>query len=359
MSAEIELKGVSKRFGTVTAVDDVSLTVESGELLTLLGPSGCGKTTLLRLLSGFESPSSGSILVGGVDVTAVQPNKRDINQVFQSYALCPHLTVWDNIAFGLRMRGDAAPEIETKVKAAVALVSLEGMEGRYAHQLSGGQRQRVALARAIVPEPRVLLLDEPLSALDAKLRREMQVELKRLQRKLGLTTILVTHDQEEALAMSDRIAVMHAGRVEQLGSGVEVYNGPRTAFVAQFLGESNLLKATVMATSGAGTSLRTAEGWLLVGSPAAENGPPEGAEVTISIRPERLKLSREPRHTNSIMGKVIERTFLGASARLVLEGDHGRRLTVVAPEESKDQCCALGEEWFCCFEPADVVLLKH
>jgi len=195
MSAEIELKGVSKRFGTVTAVDDVSLTVESGELLTLLGPSGCGKTTLLRLLSGFESPSSGSILVGGVDVTAVQPNKRDINQVFQSYALFPHLTVWDNIAFGLRMRGDAAPEIETKVKAAVALVSLEGMEGRYAHQLSGGQRQRVALARAIVPEPRVLLLDEPLSALDAKLRREMQVELKRLQRKLGLTTILVTHDR--------------------------------------------------------------------------------------------------------------------------------------------------------------------
>jgi spermidine/putrescine transport system ATP-binding protein len=359
MSAAIELRGISKRFGTVTAVDDVSLTVESGELLTLLGPSGCGKTTLLRLLSGFESPSSGSVLVGGVDVTDVPPNKRDINQVFQSYALFPHLTVWDNIAFGLRMRGDAASDISTKVKAAIALVSLEGMEGRYTHQISGGQRQRVALARAIVPEPRVLLLDEPLSALDAKLRREMQVELKRLQRKLGLTTILVTHDQEEALAMSDRIAVMHAGRVEQLGSGVDVYNNPRTAFVAQFLGESNLLKATVMATSVGGTALRTAEGWLIVGSPAAENGSPEGTEVTISLRPERLKVSPESRPTNSIRATVIERTFLGASVRLVLEADHERRLTVVAPEDSSGHSCAVGEECFCCFEPADVVLLKH
>ncbi|HZZ20190.1 MAG TPA: ABC transporter ATP-binding protein, partial [Opitutaceae bacterium] len=331
MSASIELRSISKRFGKVAAVDNVSLKVESGELLTLLGPSGCGKTTILRLLSGFESPTEGSILIGGEDVTGVPPNKRDINQVFQSYALFPHLTVRENIGFGLRMRRDAAPAIKDKVASAISLVSLGGMEDRYPHQLSGGQRQRVALARAIVPEPRVLLLDEPLSALDAKLRREMQVELKVLQRKLGLTTILVTHDQEEALAMSDRIAVMHAGRVEQLGTGKEVYHEPRTEFVAQFLGESNLVRARVVAVSQIGTALRTTDGWLLTAATPLGFVPAEGDEIIVSIRPERVRLSGNSGELNSISVRIMERTFLGASLRLVVEADSGRRLTVVAP----------------------------
>jgi spermidine/putrescine transport system ATP-binding protein len=358
MSATIELRGITKRFGSVNAVDDVTLKVESGELVTLLGPSGCGKTTLLRLLSGFERPSSGTILVGGVDVTAIPPNKRDINQVFQSYALFPHLTVWDNIAFGLKMRGEASTEIQRKVKSAVELVALDGMERRYAHQLSGGQRQRVALARAIVPEPRVLLLDEPLSALDAKLRREMQAELKGLQRKLGLTTILVTHDQDEALAMSDRIAVMHAGRIEQLGTGKEVYNGPKTEFVAQFLGESNLLRCKVVASSHGTTALRTTEGWLITGTSTTDLGSIEGADITVSIRPERIKLSNEELRTNSVAVRIVDRTFLGASLRIVAESTSGRRLCMLTPDEAEAADAKIGDGLFCYFEPSDVILLS-
>ena len=238
----IEIESVTKRFGGFTAVDDVSLGVCAGEFLTLLGPSGCGKTTLLRLLSGFETPDAGTIRIAGRDETHLAPYRRNVNQVFQSYALFPHLSARDNIAFGLRMRKTPKDETRRRVAEAVELVALRGFEERMPHQLSGGQRQRVALARALVPNPAVLLLDEPLSALDAKLRKQMQVELKRLQKRLGMTFVFVTHDQEEALTMSDRIAVMDRGRIVQLGTPAEIYHRPGDAFVADFVGEANLLR---------------------------------------------------------------------------------------------------------------------
>ena len=355
MSDPIELRGLTKRFGSVTAVDDVSLQVGAGELLTLLGPSGCGKTTLLRLLSGFEQPTAGAILVAGVDVTGLAPYRRDINQVFQSYALFPHLTVRENIAFGLRMQRVGRAESAARVAEAIALVSLEGLESRYPHQLSGGQRQRVALARAVVPRPRVLLLDEPLSALDAKLRREMQVELRRLQQKVGVTTILVTHDQEEALAMSDRIAVMNAGRVEQLGTGEEVYHRPRTPFVAGFLGESNLLPVRVVAARGHEVELQSADGWrLTVTSPAPCAA---GEARLISVRPERVRLARAAPGGPALPGRILEATFLGATVRLVVEMESRQRLTVLSPETGATGAAEPGAVVDCTFDPADAVLL--
>ena len=243
----IEIQAVTKRFGDFTAVNDINLHIKAGEFITLLGPSGCGKTTLLRMLSGFETPDEGLIRIGGEDVTHLAPYRRNVNQVFQSYALFPHMTVRENIGFGLRMQKVAAAEAAKRIEEVVALVALQGFEDRKPSQLSGGQRQRVALARAIVPRPSVLLLDEPLSALDAKLRGQMQIELKRLQKHLGMTFVFVTHDQEEALTMSDRIAVFNKGRLEQLGTATEIYHQPRTAFVADFIGEANLLPAEFVA----------------------------------------------------------------------------------------------------------------
>jgi spermidine/putrescine transport system ATP-binding protein len=359
MSDSIELAGLSKRFGDVVAVDDVTLTVQPGELLTLLGPSGCGKTTLLRLLSGFERPSSGSISIGGTDVTALPPHLRDINQVFQSYALFPHMTVRENIAFGLRMQRCEPAKITRKVDAVIALVALEGLESRFAHELSGGQRQRVALARAIVPEPRVLLLDEPLSALDAKLRREMQVEIKQLQRKIGLTTILVTHDQEEALAMSDRIAVMRAGRIEQMGAGKQVYHLPRSAYVADFLGESNLMRARIVEATGFDVVLETEEGWRVTARMDAPQPLRPGAMRTISARPEKLRIVLErPEDGNAVSGRVIEKTFLGATVRIVVEIAPKRRLTLLVADGDLSGDAVLGDEVICVCDPGDVVLLE-
>jgi putative spermidine/putrescine transport system ATP-binding protein len=242
-SAAIKLQEVTKSFdGKVIAVDGVTLDIEAGEFFSLLGPSGCGKTTSLRMIAGFEMPDSGRVHVGGRDITDLPVHKRDMGMVFQSYALFPHRTVAQNVAFGLRMREVSKPEIERRVAAALAQVALTGLEDRRPGQLSGGQQQRVALARALVIEPRVLLCDEPLGALDRKLRQQMQFELKELQRRLGVTLVFVTHDQEEALAMSDRIAVMSRGRVEQVGSPTEIYERPRTRFVADFIGEINLLE---------------------------------------------------------------------------------------------------------------------
>ena len=242
-SAAIRLDQVTKVFdGKVIAVDQVTLDIAAGEFFSLLGPSGCGKTTSLRMIAGFEMPDSGRVHVGGQDITDVPVHRRDMGMVFQSYALFPHRTVAENVAFGLRMRDVAKPEIARRVAAALAQVALTGLEDRKPGQLSGGQQQRVALARALVVEPRVLLCDEPLGALDRKLRQQMQFELKELQRRLGVTLVFVTHDQEEALAMSDRIAVMNAGRVEQVGAPTEIYERPRTRFVADFIGEINILE---------------------------------------------------------------------------------------------------------------------
>ena len=242
-SATIKLEQVTKTFdGRVVAVDDVTLDIEAGEFFSLLGPSGCGKTTSLRMIAGFELPDSGRVHVGGRDITDLPVHRRDMGMVFQSYALFPHRTVAENVAFGLRMREVPKPDIARRVKAALALVELTGLEERKPAQLSGGQQQRVALARALVVEPPVLLCDEPLGALDRKLRQQMQFELKELQKRLGVTLVFVTHDQEEALAMSDRIAVMNKGRVEQVGAPTEIYERPRTRFVADFIGEINILE---------------------------------------------------------------------------------------------------------------------
>jgi spermidine/putrescine transport system ATP-binding protein len=319
----VELRDIHKSFGTFQAAKGVSLSIRGGEFLTLLGPSGCGKTTLLRMISGFETPDSGSVWLDGQDVTGLPPYKRDVNQVFQSYALFPHLSVADNVAFGLRVRHVPREEMRKRVAAAVELVSLAGMENRKPHQLSGGQRQRVALARALVCEPKVLLLDEPLSALDAKLRRAMQVELKQLQTRVGITFVFVTHDQEEALTMSDRIAVMNGGLVEQLGTPAEVYHRPATAFVATFLGQANLLNCRV--TDRAGGGVVTSDGFALRCDPAVL---PATDEVLLMIRPEKVRLSAEPAG-DSVPVSAVDRLFRGAIEQVTVRTDGGAELTVV------------------------------
>src|SRR5688572_553282 len=260
----IEIRRVSKRFGAFTAVNDISLTIQAGEFITLLGPSGCGKTTLLRLLAGFETPDEGAVFLDGEDVSHVPPYRRSVNQVFQSYALFPHMTVKENVGFGLRMQNVPATEANNRIKDALASVSLSEQADKLPHQMSGGQRQRVALARAIVCRPKVLLLDEPLSALDAKLRHGMQLELKHLQRKLGLTFVFVTHDQEEALTMSDRIAIINKGRIEQLGNATEIYHRPKTPFAADFIGQANLLSGTIILRDATTATLRLDTGLELV-----------------------------------------------------------------------------------------------
>src|SRR3954462_15728053 len=263
----VELRGVTKRFDDFVAVDDLGLAVEPGEFFSLLGPSGCGKTTTLRMIAGFEKPDEGRVVIGGRDLTHVPVHHRDMSMVFQSYALFPHRTVAENVAFGLRMRKVAKHEPNARVAAALAQVKLEGYEERRPAELSGGQQQRVALARAIVIRPPVLLCDEPLGALDRKLRQAMQVELKELQRALGVTLVFVTHDQEEALAMSDRIGVMNAGRLEQVGAPAEIYDRPRTRFVAGFLGEVKLIEGTI-----SGGRFAAADGRGLP-APASGDGP--------------------------------------------------------------------------------------
>ncbi len=330
----IELRHVSKRFGNFTAVDDVCLKVEEGEFLTLLGPSGCGKTTLLRMMAGFETPDRGQVFLGGKDITGVPPYHRPINQVFQSYALFPHLSVRDNIAFGLRMQKVAKAEIADRVAEAVESVSLQGMEDRRPHQLSGGQRQRVALARALICRPKVLLLDEPLSALDAKLRHAMQMELKRLQRKLGLSFVFVTHDQEEALTMSDRIAVINRGQIEQLGPAIDVYHQPSTAFTADFIGESNLLPGVLLERNGEWGRVRLSDGleWRV-----RLPGFPEGIkDVLVSIRPEKIYISKKPITDAEMIfdARVEEEIFKGALDELWLRTEGGLKLTALVANES-------------------------
>ena len=283
-SIAVEARHVVKAFGqgdtAVRALDDVSVNIRTGEFFTLLGPSGCGKTTLLRLIAGFEMPSGGAILLEGADITTLPPNKRPVNTVFQSYALFPHLTVAENVGFGLQMLGRPKAEVAATTARMLALVKLEALAGRKTSQLSGGQQQRVALARALAPAPKVLLLDEPLSALDLKLRKEMQIELKRLQLETGITFIFVTHDQEEALTMSDRIGVMSAGKLQQVGTPKDIYNHPVNRFVASFIGESNFLPAT-----REGDRYRLDCG-ALIAAPAAKS-----ARVTLTVRPEQVRLA--------------------------------------------------------------------
>ncbi len=304
--AAVEIDGVTKRFDDVVAVDNVDLAIDDGEFFALLGPSGCGKTTTLRMIAGLDLPTTGSLRIFGEEVGMAPPDRRPVNTVFQAYALFPHMTVRQNIEFGLRMRRVRDPELSQRVAEAIAMVRLAGMEERRPDQLSGGQQQRVALARALVNQPKVLLLDEPLGALDLKLRQEMQQELKALQRTVGITFVFVTHDQEEALAMSERIGVMSEGRLLQVGTPREIYERPASRFVADFIGRTNLLEATV---DSAG-AVRLSSGARI----EAETSVPTGSEVAISLRPERTRL--QPRGSasadgHSLDGEVRDITYLG------------------------------------------------
>ena len=329
----VRLEAITKRFDRVVAVDAVSLAVRRGEFVCLLGPSGCGKTTTLRMIAGFVEPDAGTVFIDGDDVTTRPPNKRDIGMVYQSYALFPHMTVLDNVAFGLRMRRVAAPQVAERVRTALALVDLSGFEGRKPGQLSGGQQQRVALARAIVIQPTVLLLDEPLSNLDAKLRKRMQLELRALQRRVGITTIHVTHDQEEALTLADTIVILNDGRVEQIGKPREVYDRPRNPFVADFLGKSNFLRGRITAADPAAdvltfTSDRDEVLVIRGGGTLAA-----GTSVEAFIRPERVELRRpgDGPSENSLRGEVDQAIFTGSTVTIAVRTSTGRHLTVDRP----------------------------
>jgi spermidine/putrescine transport system ATP-binding protein len=303
----VRLENVSKAFKETVAVDDISLTIEENEFFSLLGPSGCGKTTTLRMIGGFEAPTRGRVFLGDRDVTDLPPYKRDVNTVFQSYALFPHLDVSENVAYGLKRRKVAAAQIDERVEEMLELVDLPGYGSREITQLSGGQQQRVALARALVNKPQVLLLDEPLGALDLKLRKQMQLELKRIQSEVGITFIYVTHDQDEAMTMSDRIAVMNAGRFEQIGAPQEMYEAPATGFVAGFLGASNLLEGEIV---GAGRVKLQAGSTVAV---ASERLRRDSGRVKVGVRPEKLHISDTARSGNSVDAKIVASTYTGVS----------------------------------------------
>ncbi|MGE5278740.1 MAG: ABC transporter ATP-binding protein [Acidobacteriota bacterium] len=315
----IEVERVRRRFGEHTALDDVSLTVRQGEFFSLLGPSGCGKTTLLRILAGLDLPDAGSIRIGGVDAREIPAHRRPVNTVFQSYALFPHLSVRENVAFGLRMKKVAPAEIDRRVAGAMELVQIAPLADRKPAEISGGQKQRVALARALINEPQVLLLDEPLGALDLKLRKELQVELSVLQRRLGMTFVYVTHDQEEALVMSDRIAVMRAGRIEQLDESRRLYERPRTRFVGQFLGSCNVLEASVRERRGESAVVDTPVGSLRV---EAQDAPAASRHsFSLAIRPEKVAVlpSAEAPGENRVPVRVVQLIYIGSETHYVLE----------------------------------------
>ena len=321
-SIAIAVRGVSKIFGSgadeVKALDTVSVDIRENEFFTLLGPSGCGKTTLLRLIAGFDFPTDGQILLHGDDIAPLPPFKRPVNTVFQNYALFPHMTVAENIAFGLQMLGRPKADVEARVGAMLKLVKMEQLRNRRTSQISGGQQQRVALARALAPQPKVLLLDEPLSALDYKLRKEMQIELKRLQNETGITFIFVTHDQEEALTMSDRIAVMSSGNILQVGTPRDIYDKPAERFVADFIGETNFVTAEVAGVEGGNAKVRLASGSIIDAS-VADGFAPSG-KVTIVVRPEHARIDHE---TGELSGTVENVVYFGTDTNIHLRLDDG------------------------------------
>jgi putative spermidine/putrescine transport system ATP-binding protein len=347
--ARIELESVSKRYGDFHAVRDFSLTIEQGELVVLLGPSGCGKTTTLRMIAGFVPVTSGRVRLGGRDVTSLPPHRRNTGLVFQGYALFPHLTAAENVAFGLEMRKLPDAVVREKVARALKLVRLEGLGDRLPRQLSGGQQQRVALARALVIEPDALLLDEPLSNLDAKLREEVRVEIRQLQRTLGLTTVMVTHDQDEALAMADRLVVMSAGAIQQIGTQRDLYERPRNRFVAGFVGRTNFLRGQLVEPgvfrSDGGLTLRF-DGRSTSSNPAP-SGAPSGGRRALALRPERLALgaAADTARANRVAGTVEFASYLGATIEYYVRLSSGEILRVHAPNTGAagDRAWALGE----------------
>jgi spermidine/putrescine transport system ATP-binding protein len=334
VAPDVRLEEVVKRFDDAVAVDRISVEIPRGSFFALLGPSGCGKTTTLRMIGGFEEPTEGRIELGGVDVAPLPPYKRDVNTVFQSYALFPHLSIFENVAFGLRRRGVKGGDLRKRVIESLELVGLAGLEKRKPRQLSGGQQQRIALARALVNRPRVLLLDEPLGALDLKLRKEMQLELKRIQHEVGITFVHVTHDQEEAMTMADRIVIMNGGHIEQLGTPSELYEHPRTAFVAGFLGVSNLLESTVAGedrvTLSDGTAVQVPRNVL-----AGRTG-----TVRIGVRPEKLRIGGG--EANSLAGTVTESAYIGVSTQYILDTPAGP-VTVYVQNDRTGGQVATGE----------------
>ena len=344
--AAIELRSLRKRYGAAIAVASVDLRIDEGEMVALVGPSGCGKTTVLRMIAGLIEPDEGKVLIGGADVTRTPVHKRNLGLVFQSYALFPHLTVFENVAFGLRRRGVAEPDLTRRVGSVLELVQLGALTARYPKQLSGGQQQRVALARSVVTEPSVLLLDEPLSNLDASLRDEMRVELRRLQQRLGITTVFVTHDQQEALTLADRLAVMRAGRIEQIGSPQDVYERPSSSFVAGFVGRSNMfdVEATPAGLCGPG------------GIPLlAASDPPRGTRLRAALRHEKLRLDGTPPDgTNIFPAEVLLRAFAGAQAQYVLRLDAGPEWQAEGPAHPTIPQGARVTVWFA---PEDLILL--
>ncbi|MER6617337.1 ABC transporter ATP-binding protein [Streptomyces xantholiticus] len=331
---DVRLSGISKTYGSFTAVHPLDLTVPQGSFFALLGASGCGKTTTLRMIAGLEEPTTGTVRLGDRDVTALPPHKRPVNTVFQSYALFPHLNIYDNIAFGLRRRG--IKSVKKQVDDMLELVQLGDFAQRKPHQLSGGQQQRVAVARALINHPQVLLLDEPLGALDLKLRRQMQLELKRIQTEVGITFVHVTHDQEEAMTMADTVAVMNGGRVEQLGAPAELYENPRSTFVANFLGTSNLIEAEVVRNTDGEVVVTAGGGKLRLPAGRCPDTTATGGKVLVGIRPEKISLAPAadadavPAGRNSVTGRILDSSFIGVSTQYVVESPAGKGLEVYA-----------------------------
>src|SRR6186713_1731988 len=307
----LSIQHVRKSFGATTVVKDFNLDVQAGEFVSFLGPSGCGKTTVLRMVAGFEEPTAGKIVVGGKDITRLKPNQRNVGMVFQAYALFPNLTVAQNIGFGLKVAGMPRADIDARVAEMLDIIKLPQMADRYPYQLSGGQQQRIALARAIAPKPKLLLLDEPLSALDAKVRVSLREEIRSIQKKLGITTIFVTHDQEEALSISDRIVVMYGGKAEQVGTPFEIYNRPQTRFVANFVGTLNVLEGTVSDAASGKVRVDNQE----VSVKGKLNGSRTGDMVSLALRPEAISLGRRVGHDASLSGQIADVHFLGSVIR--------------------------------------------
>ena len=348
----LALTGIRKTFGTEAVVKDFNLKVERGELVTFLGPSGCGKTTTLRMIAGFETPTEGSIRIDGRDVTHLSARRRAIGMVFQAYALFPNMTVERNIAFGLKVAGKPAAEINARVDEMLTLIKLPDLAGRFPHQLSGGQQQRVSLARALAPSPQILLLDEPLSALDARIRAGLREDIRALQQKLGITTIFVTHDQEEALSISDRIVVMNEGAIEQIGSPGDIYNRPRTRFVASFVGTLNTLQGVVVdpaeGTIRVGQTILRAQGVI--------EGTKTGETRALALRPEALRLGPPAEGDNALTGVIEDATFLGAIRRLRVRIDGGAIL-VDAFNSNGASFPEPGDEVKVSFSPNDLIVL--
>ena len=351
----LELDNIIKKFENQEVIKNISLKVNKGEFLTLLGPSGCGKTTTLRIIAGFENPTSGNVILEGKHVENKQPNERNVNTVFQNYALFPHMNVFDNIAYGLKIRRVNSVEIKKRVMEMLSLVQLEGYEKRKTDQLSGGQKQRVAIGRALINNPQILLLDEPLGALDLKLRKQMQVELKKLQKKLQITFVYVTHDQEEALNMSDRIAVMNDGIIEQLGTPEDIYERPQTKFVAGFIGESNLFNTKIKKIDEENISVQFGENDMNVNYKNYDNS--KVKESYILIRPENIKYSTS-KPQFGLTATIKEHSYIGSIIKTTMELKNEQEIIVCDYDKKKD-LIGIGSEVWMSFEPEDVVIVEE